>query len=120
MSPIRPENRGRSCDWCGQTFHPYRGRRDVRWCSILCKRRAAAAAPRLVPKACAHCGHPFLPAKFRQAAVLRLSVQDGREKRRPASGPETARTPPSHTEGVQPHRGIPGRAAKCEGSETGS
>lgn len=61
--PIRPENRDRTCGWCRVSFEPYRGRRDVRWCSVRCKKRAASAAPRQVRKACAYCGVHFLPKK---------------------------------------------------------
>ena len=64
--PIRPENK--ACAHCGGDFVPYRGRRDVRFCSTLCKKRWTYAAenPRLV-KACANCGDTFTPAGSNKA-----------------------------------------------------
>ena len=91
--PIRPENRDRLCDWCGQLFEPYLGRRDVRWCSTRCKKRAASARPRTVPKACAHCGTAFRPER---SAKQRFCAPSCKTAARAASLHADAERPERH------------------------
>ena len=64
---LSPDYEPKRCDHCQQVFAPYR-LKNARFCSMLCRRRAAykAANPR-IEKACARCGAPFTPKASNKA-----------------------------------------------------
>lgn len=84
--PIRPENR--ACDFCGNSFEPYRGRRDVRFCSVICKkRRAYADANPRVEKPCHHCNLAFMPKASNKAMYCSDRCKTADQSRRVRNDP---------------------------------
>lgn len=83
--PIRPE---RKCDHCEQMFKPYLGRHDVRFCSLICKKRRAylVANPR-AEKTCVHCDGTFVPAGSNKAIYCSSKCRSASIRRREQSDP---------------------------------